>query len=158
MFFVAKKPRHYFQEHKIRVVSTTPLKDIINNHDATGRVAKWGIELATFDIEYKPRIVIKSQSLADFIVDWTETVENTGAPESEYWTLQFDGSKVLGGSGAGVVLKSPQGDKLFYVLQIHFMTTNNIAEYEAFLHGICITKNIGIRRLMCFDESDLVSQ
>jgi hypothetical protein len=45
--------RHYFYDHKITVVSKAPLKDIINNSDATGRVAKWGIELASFDIDYK---------------------------------------------------------------------------------------------------------
>jgi hypothetical protein len=46
------------------VVSKAPLKDIINNSDAIGRVAKWGIELASFDIDYKPRTAIKSQTLA----------------------------------------------------------------------------------------------
>ena len=69
VFFAARKLRHYFQEHPITVVSKAPLGDIINNTDATGRVAKWGIELATFDIQYKPRTAIKSQSLADFIAD-----------------------------------------------------------------------------------------
>ena len=111
------------------MVSTTPMRDIINNSDATGRVDKWGIELSAFDIEYKPRTTIKSQILADFVADWIETVENTNTLESEYWTLHFDGSKALGGSGAGVVLKSPQGDKLYYVLQINFMPTNNIEQY-----------------------------
>jgi hypothetical protein len=46
------------------VVSKAPLKDIINNSDATRRVAKWGIELASFDIDYKPCTAIKSQALA----------------------------------------------------------------------------------------------
>src|SRR4051812_1930655 len=147
VFFASRKLRHYFQEHKITVVSTAPLRDIINNRDATGRVAKLGIELATFNIEYKPHTAIKSQILADFVVDWTETAENSGPPDSEFWTLHFDGSKARGGSGAGVVLKSPQGDKLFYVLQIHFTATNNIAEYEALLHGIRMAKNIGVTRL-----------
>ena len=58
------------------VVSKAPLGDIINNADATGRVAKWGIELAAFDISYKPRTAIKSQALTDFIADWTEAMEN----------------------------------------------------------------------------------
>ena len=53
------------------VVSKAPLKDIINNANATGRVAKWGIELAAFDILNKPRTAIKSQVLADFVADWT---------------------------------------------------------------------------------------
>jgi hypothetical protein len=53
-------------------VSKAPLKDIINNSDATGRVAKWGIELAAFDIDYKPRTAIKYQALAEFMADWKE--------------------------------------------------------------------------------------
>jgi hypothetical protein len=54
------------------VVSKAPLKDIINNSNATGRVAKWGIELASFGINYKPRTTIKSQALAEFMADWKE--------------------------------------------------------------------------------------
>jgi hypothetical protein len=60
VFLASRKLRHYFYDHKITVVSKAPLKDIINNCDATGRVAKWSIELASFDIDYKPRTAIKS--------------------------------------------------------------------------------------------------
>ena len=48
VFLASRKLIHYFQEHRITVTSTTPLSDIINNCKATGRVAKWGIELAAF--------------------------------------------------------------------------------------------------------------
>jgi hypothetical protein len=41
--------------------------------------------------------------------------------------MNFDGSKMRGGLGAGVVLASPKGDKLHYVLQIHFTASNNVA-------------------------------
>jgi hypothetical protein len=51
VFLASRKLRHYFYDHKIIVVSKAPLKDIINNSDATGRVAKWGIELASFNID-----------------------------------------------------------------------------------------------------------
>ena len=37
-----------------------PLNDIINNRDATGRIAKWAIELLPFDIIYKPDRVRES--------------------------------------------------------------------------------------------------
>ena len=56
----------------------------------------------------------------------------------------FDGSKMINGSVAGVVLESPKGDQLQYVLQIHFTATNNVAEYEALLHGLQIAKEMGI--------------
>ena len=89
------------------VVSKAPLSDIINNSDAIGRVAKWGIELAAFEITYKRSDAIKSQALADFIADWTEISDATPLLEPEYWVMHFDGSKLLNGSGAGVLLQSP---------------------------------------------------
>jgi ribonuclease HI len=65
---------------------------------------------------------------------------------------------MLHGSGAGVTLKSPKGDELSYVLQIHFPTTNNITEYEALLHGLRVVKEIGVKHIMCCEDSNLVAQ
>jgi ribonuclease HI len=70
--------------------------------------------------------------------------------------MNFDGSKMHGGLGAGVVLTSPKGDKLHYMLQIHFTASNNIAQYEALVHGLKLAKEIGILRILCFGDSDLV--
>jgi hypothetical protein len=72
MYMAARKPKHYFEEHPIMVVSTTPLLEIIGCKDATGRVAEWAIELAAHAIQYKPRTTIKSQILANFFADWGE--------------------------------------------------------------------------------------
>ena len=60
VFLGSRKLRHYFQEHPMTVVSKAPLSTILNNADATGRIAKWGIELSAFDINYKARTTIKS--------------------------------------------------------------------------------------------------
>jgi ribonuclease HI len=57
-----------------------------------------------------------------------------------------------------VTLKSPKGDELSYVLQIHFPTTNNIAEYEALLHELRVTREIDVQHIMCCGDSDLVAQ
>jgi ribonuclease HI len=70
--------------------------------------------------------------------------------------MNFDGSKMLGGLGAGVFLTSPKGDKLQYILQMHFRASNNVAEYEALVHGLKLAKEIGIQRIFCFGDSDLV--
>ena len=35
--------------------------------------------------------------------------------------------------------------------------TNNIAEYEALLHGMRIAKELGVSRLRCYGDSDLVA-
>jgi hypothetical protein len=156
VYMAAKKLKHYFEEHPIMVVSTTPLSEIIGCKDASGRVAKWAIELAAHTIQYKPRTTIKSQIIVDFFADWGEHQYLPPAPDSTHWRMHFDGSKLLGGLGAGVVLTSPKGDKLQYVLQMHFRVSNNVAEYEALVHGLKMAKEIGIRRILCFGDSDLV--
>jgi ribonuclease HI len=156
VYMAARKLKHYFEEHPIMVVSTTPLSEIIGCKDAMGRVAKWAIELAAHTIQYKPKTTIKSQIIADFFADWGEHQYLPPALDSTYWRMNFDGSKMLGGLGAGVVLTSPKGDKLQYVLQMHFCASNNVAEYEALVHGLKLAKEIGIRRILCFGDSDLV--
>jgi ribonuclease HI len=73
--------------------------------------------------------------------------------------MYFDGSKRVQGEGAGVVLISPQGDKLKYVLRMSFpQASNNEAEYEALLHGMKIAKACGATRLKIFWDSNLVIQ
>ena len=72
--------------------------------------------------------------------------------------MHFDGSKMHTGLGAGIVLTSPKGGKLRYVLQIHFSASNNIAEYKALIHELRLAKELGIRRILCYGDSDLVVQ
>ena len=50
-----KKVAHYFSDHFITVVSDAPLSEILNNRDATGRVAKWAIELLPLDIKFEAK-------------------------------------------------------------------------------------------------------
>jgi hypothetical protein len=73
----SRKVRHYFQSYHIVVPSFQPLKDIIRNVEATGRVGKWAAELNEFTIDYVHRSSIQSQALADFIADWTPGLRNT---------------------------------------------------------------------------------
>ena len=87
-----------------------------------------------------PRTAVKSQALVDFINDWMELQEPEEKPDHTYWTIHFDGSRQLEGSGAGVVLTYPRGDKFCYVLRLMFPCTNNAAEYEALLHGLRMSR------------------
>jgi hypothetical protein len=66
VYMAAKKLKHYFQEHPIRVVAEAPISEIISNKDASGRIAKWAIELSPYTPQYEKRDTIKSQVLADF--------------------------------------------------------------------------------------------
>jgi ribonuclease HI len=44
----SRKLRHYFQAHRVMVVTSFPLKAILHNSNATGNIAKWVAELAEF--------------------------------------------------------------------------------------------------------------
>ena len=50
----------------------------------------------------------------------------------------------------------PSGDELCYILRIHFLTSNNAAEYEAALHSLCIAVELGVKCLMVYGDSTLV--
>ena len=140
----SRKLGHYFQECSITVASEVPLNDTIKNRDATCRIAKWAIELLPFDITSKPRQAIKSQVLADFVAEWIEAELPKEYGAYSNWVMHFDGSKMLAGLGAGVVLTSPAGDTVQYVLQIMYTHSNNAAEYEALLHGLRMAISMGI--------------
>jgi len=57
--------------------------------------------------------------------------------------MYFDGSVMAPSSGAGVVLISPNGSRLRYVIRLHFLASNNAAEYEALINGLLITIELG---------------
>jgi ribonuclease HI len=62
----------------------------------------------------------------------------------EYWTINFDESLQLQGAKAGILVTSPKGESFKYVLQMHFLASNNVAEYEALLHGLWIATALSI--------------
>ena len=66
VFMASQKLKQYFLGYPITVVSSAPLGDIIQNREATGRIAKWAIELGPHGLKYVPRTTIKSQALVDF--------------------------------------------------------------------------------------------
>jgi hypothetical protein len=47
---------------------------MFQNKELTGRMGKWAMELAEHVINFVLRSAIKSQVLADFVVDWTPSV------------------------------------------------------------------------------------
>jgi hypothetical protein len=79
----SRKLRHYFQVHRVVVVTSFPLRAILHNSNATGNIAKWAVELAEFQLDFQPRHAIKSQVLADFIVEWTPPPSVPGGPDRD---------------------------------------------------------------------------
>ena len=67
----ARKLKHYFQAHKIKVPTNHPPKEFLQSCRSSGRLGKWVVELSQRYIEFENRTSIKSQVLEHFIADWT---------------------------------------------------------------------------------------
>jgi hypothetical protein len=158
VLMASRKLRHYFQAYHIIVPSSQPLKDIMRNREATGRIGKWVAELNEFIIDYVNRSSVQSQALADFIADWM-----SGAQEEEInkdakaWTVFCDGSWGTFGAGAAAILVAPSKVKTCYAARLDFSCTNNIAEYEALLLGLRKLRTMGIRRAILKTDSQVIS-
>jgi hypothetical protein len=156
VLLTARKLRHYFDDHKVIVVTEFSIGDILHNKEAIGRIAKWPCELGAHDIEFQPRIAIKTQALVDFVLEWTEQQVPDNPEVAEVWRMYFDGSLKLQGAGAGILFIAPGGEQLKYALQLLFSASNNAAEYEALIHGLNIAISLGIKRLMVYRDSLVV--
>jgi ribonuclease HI len=135
---------------------TFPLREIIQCREASGRIAKWAVEIMGETISFAPRKAIKSQVLADFVAEWVDTQLPTAPIQPELWTMFFDGSLMKTGAGAGLLFISPLGKHLCYVLCLHFSVSNNVAKYEALVNRLRITIELGVRRLDARGDSQLV--
>jgi ribonuclease HI len=156
VLITSQKLRHYFQESLITIVTDYLPGDILRDQDATGRISKWAVELGALNIDFNPRTAIKLQALVDFMAEWWVNQLPTPTERPEHWVMYFDGSLKLEGAGAGVLLISPKGEQLKYVLQIFWKVSNNEAEYEALLHGLRLAISLGIKGLLVYDDSAVV--
>jgi hypothetical protein len=160
VLIASKKLHHYFQAHRISMVTSYPLRAILRNPNATGNIAKWAAELAKFELDFIPCHAVKNQVLADFIVDWTPSASPPGEPDDSepeprapvftepHWTLYFDGSSRKQEAGAGVVLLAPHRDQIRYMVHLDFKATNNMTEYKALLFGLSTALSLGVRQLL----------
>ena len=143
----ARKLRPYFQAHTIEILTEYPMKQVLHKPETSGRLMKWAIELSEFNIRYKPKIAVKGQILADFIMEFTlaELAKDTQTmPNLPIWKLSVDGVANAQGSGVGLILTSPEGIDIKYALRFGFRASNNEAEYEAVMAGLNLAHSLKV--------------
>ncbi|GKD31244.1 reverse transcriptase domain-containing protein [Tanacetum coccineum] len=113
----SKRLKRYFQAHPIIVVTDQPIKQVLSKPEVAGRLHKWSIELGEYAIHYRPRVYVKGQILADFIVERLKGDDPNTAMEVEEELPEL------------------------------FEATNDEAEYEALIAGLRIVKEIGVKNL-----------
>ena len=119
----SRRLRMYFQAHTIKIATEHPMKHILHKLETFGRLVKWVIELSEFNIRYKPRTTIKGKFLVDFIMEFTSiepTETSQLASNLPLWRLSVDGAANAYGSGAGLILTSPDWIDVEYALRFGF--------------------------------------
>jgi hypothetical protein len=115
----ARKLRHYFEAHTIKVLTNQSLNNIFGDRDSSSRISKWAAELSEHVVDFEKRSAIKSQILADFVVEWTEPdFEVEGQVPESARLISCDGAWGVAGAGAAAILTSPLGVKLCYAAQL----------------------------------------
>ncbi|GAU31790.1 hypothetical protein TSUD_22360 [Trifolium subterraneum] len=153
VIIAARKLRYYFLAHSIIIRTDQPVKQLLARPDMVGRMLKWSLELAEFDISFESRKALKAQVLADFVAEMTTSTTS----EKNKWTIFVDGSSNSQGSGAGIILENGDGVLIEVSLGLSFPTTNNQAEYEAFLAGLRLAEDMGAEEITIFTDSQLVA-
>ena len=78
------------------------------------------------------------------------------APDLSIWRLSVDGAANSQGSGASLILTSPDGIDVEYALKFKFQASNNEAEYEAVIAGLNLAYSMEADQLEICSDSQLV--
>src|SRR6187397_1486985 len=168
LVWATTKLRHYMLVHTVFVVSRLdPLKYLFEKSTLNGRISRWIVNLAQFDIRFMPQKAIKGSVVSDFLADFpiedsTPLEENEFPDESlmmtedDTWTLYFDGASNQKGCGVGVLLVSPKEEHVPISIKLDFNVTNNVAEYEACMVGLETALALGVKKLRIFRDFSLI--
>nr|GEU70101.1 reverse transcriptase domain-containing protein [Tanacetum cinerariifolium] len=141
--FIAKSAkrrlRRYFEAHPVKVITDQPIKNILNNTETSGKLAKYVIELGVYNITFVHCNAVKGPGgfpLRDFVHRWSLWIKRIGG--------MFGSDRT-------------SGIEYTYALRLTFSSTNNEAEYEALLAGLRIACRMNISNIEVKVDSKLVA-
>ncbi|XP_061374604.1 uncharacterized protein LOC133316836 [Gastrolobium bilobum] len=99
---------------------------------------------------YIDDMIVKTMTTSQHLQDLEQDRAN------EDWTIFVDGSSNVKGSGAGIIVESPQGITVEHSIHFGFKASNNQAEYEAIIAGLAMAKDLGATRVILKSDSQLI--
>ncbi|RVW58337.1 Gag-Pol polyprotein [Vitis vinifera] len=152
----AQKLRPYFQAHPVIVLTDQPLRNILHKPDLTGRMLQWAIELSEFGIEFQPRLSMKGQVMADFVLEYSrrpsqsqkqnETRSGGLCGSMEPHIIRIRCRTLLQSQRRAPGASHPAG----------IPASNNEAEYEAILSGLDLALALSVSKLGLSDSQLVV--
>ena len=162
LIYASQRLRHYFLAHKVQLMTKShPIRSLLQRPVLSGRLAQWLLQLSQYEIIAETPTAIKSQAITDLLAQFPgednsfisdevfgeiNEVFLVGLADS-IWTLKFDGSSTTTSAGADIVLYKDDGEAVTKSFKFDFPCSNNAAEYEAYLAGLAIAYEMGIKHL-----------
>ena len=126
--------------------------------------------MSQYEIITETPTTIKSQVIADLLAQFPGKDSSSISREvpggvgealladlaDSIWTLKFDGSSTSSSSGAGIVLIREDGETIAKSFKLDFSCSNNASEYEAYIIGLVIAHEMGIKHLRVIGDSNLI--
>ncbi|XP_020245255.1 uncharacterized protein LOC109823389 [Asparagus officinalis] len=176
LVFIVQKMRHYLVGQTIHVISqTNPIRVFMTQPSVLNwRLARWTLLLSQYDIHFKPQKAMKGQAICDLMANHPlkgkvklykdmpdETYEANVVSKEQVCQLYFDGAARTSPTGrviaeVGVIFISPQNHVLPRAVSLTEPCSNNVAEYNALLVGLEIAKQIGLKHLEAYGDSQLI--
>ncbi|XP_051144093.1 uncharacterized protein LOC127260404 [Andrographis paniculata] len=160
LVFACTRLEHYILPRETEVVSKVDLiRLILHRPTMQGRLMKWTIRLAPFELRHRPIKAVKGQVMADLLTEFTNNKPVVNKMVlyigTSPWKMFFDGSRSKGKSRVGVILEGPRTHKISLQLQMEEMTHNS-AEYEALILGLEALIAKGAQSVVICGDSQLV--
>uniref|UniRef100_A0A2N9HVE6 RNA-directed DNA polymerase n=1 Tax=Fagus sylvatica TaxID=28930 RepID=A0A2N9HVE6_FAGSY len=171
LIYASQRLRHYFLAHKIQLITKShPIRSLLHRPVLSGRLAQWLLQLSQYEITTETPTAIKSQAIADLLAQFPGEDSSSISHEvpgeigealladlaDSTWTLKFDGSSTSSSSGAGIVLTREDGETIAKSFKLDFSCSNNASEYEAYITGLVIAHEMGIKHLRVIGDSNLI--
>ena len=106
LFVIVRKLKSYFQFFPVVVLTKYLLRAIVENPEASGRIAKWVTKISPHRVTFEIRTLVKKHILSDFIAEFTSGPPPHDTP-LEGWILNVEETSNSKGEGIGLVLSTP---------------------------------------------------
>ncbi|XP_021638848.2 uncharacterized protein LOC110634209 [Hevea brasiliensis] len=171
--WTANQLKHYMLNHKTWLIfSMDPIKYVCESLFISRRIAKWQVTLSQYNNVYMTRKAIQGSVIADllaenpiddyealnfeFLDEHINTVSEDTEAQDDVWEMYFDGAVNLSDNGIRAILIST-GRKHFPVaVKLNFESTNNVAEYEAYVSGLQAAIEMKVKKLEVYRDFTLI--
>jgi hypothetical protein len=167
LVWAVQKLKHILLANQVLVITKMdPLKYLFEKPALTGKLSRWLILLAKFDLKYVAKNTIKGMVIAehcaghpvgeDDLDDDFPDEDVLNVKEKVTWKMYFDGASNQHGYEVRVLLTEPDGVHIPLSVKLNFVATNNVAKYEACIVGLEALLAIDVKEVKIYGNFALV--